>query len=54
MTAILATQPSTESTSESTTESTTESNPEIPEIPEIIYPSSDGKPSIALIPEKNC
>jgi Uma2 family endonuclease len=37
MTAILATQPSTKPTSESTREST-------PEIPEIIYPSSDGKP----------
>ncbi len=34
MTAILATQPSTKPTSESTSEST----------PEIIYPSSDGKP----------
>jgi len=36
MTAILATQTSNKPT--------TESNPEIPEIPEIIYPSSDGKP----------
>ncbi|WP_354636072.1 Uma2 family endonuclease [Planktothricoides raciborskii] len=36
MTAILATQTSNKPT--------TESNPKIPEIPEIIYPSSDGKP----------
>jgi len=41
MTAILATQPSTKPSTQPTTESTSKSTPEIPEI---IYPSSDGKP----------
>ncbi len=44
MTAILTTQLATQPSSKPTTEATTESTPEIPEIPEIIYPSSDGKP----------